>query len=183
MADRDESGRFQPGHNLPGPGRPSEYHPAMDDQARKLALLGLTDAEIAKFFGVTEQTLNNWKSDFPAFFESLMAGKVIADADVADSLYRRAMGEVVFVERRVKDDDGNYEVIRLMQKVPADAGAAKLWLTNRQPLLWRDKQAVEVTNPDGSLAPRPLDASLLSTEALRELAGVLNGKTAATDGG
>ncbi len=47
----------------------------------------------------------------------------------------------------------------------------------------KPQQAVELTNPDGSLAPRPLDASLLSTEALRELAGVLNGKTAATDGG
>jgi len=47
----------------------------------------------------------------------------------------------------------------------------------------KPSQAVEVSNPDGSLAPRPLDPSRLSTAALRELAGVLNGKTAATDGG
>ncbi|MCE8472376.1 helix-turn-helix domain-containing protein [Rhodovulum sulfidophilum] len=67
MTDRDESGRFQAGHSLPGPGRPSEYDPSMNDQARKLALLGLTDAEIGEFFGVTERTLNNWKAQFPAF--------------------------------------------------------------------------------------------------------------------
>lgn len=149
MADRDEAGRFQPGHGLPGPGRQSLYDPSMNEQARKLALLGLTDGEIAEFFGVDESTINNWKISHPAFFESLNAGKTIADAEVADSLYRRAMGEVVFTERRVKGEDGEYEVIRLMQSVPSDPGAAKLWLTNRQPRLWRDKQSVEHGGPDG----------------------------------
>lgn len=183
MADRDEAGRFRDGHNLPGPGRPSLYDPAMNEQARKLALLGLTDAEIAKYFGVDESTLNRWKLDHPAFCESLNAGKIKADADVADSLYRRAMGEVVFTERRVKTASGEYEVIRLMQSVPSDPGAAKLWLTNRQPALWREKQAVELTNPDGSLAPRSLDASKLSTAVLREIMGALSDEAPESDEG
>lgn len=175
MADRDEAGRFQSGHNLPGPGRPSVYDPSMAEQARKLALLGLTDAEIAEFFGVTEQTINNWKDEHPAFFASLVAGKIQADADVADSLYRRAMGEVVFTERRVKTADGGYDVIRLMQQVPADPGAAKLWLTNRQPRLWRDKQAVELTGKDGGpVQTQTIDPSKLSTDALRELMAARN---------
>lgn len=135
---------------VPGPGRDSKYSPEMNEAARKLALLGLTDEEIAAFFGVTKQTLNNWKRQFPAFFDSLNAGKTIADAEVAESLYRRAKGEVVFVEKRVKDDNGNYEIIRLSQQIPADPGAAKLWLTNRQGRLWREKshveQSGEVTN-------------------------------------
>lgn len=42
---------------------------------------------------------------------------------------------------------------------------------------------LDLTNSDGSLAPKVIDASQLSTEALRELAGVLNGKSAETDGG
>lgn len=75
MADRDEAGRFQSGHNLPGPGRPSVYDPSMAEQARKLALLGLTDAEIAEFFGVTEQTINNWKDEHPAFLRPSLLGK------------------------------------------------------------------------------------------------------------
>lgn len=183
MADRDDGGRFQPGHNLPGPGRPSEYDPAMNDQARKLALLGLTDAEIAEFFGVAVSTFYLWKERHPAFSEAVNAGGVQADAEVAASLYRRAMGEVVYVERRVKNDDGQHEIIRLSQRVPADPGAAKLWLTNRQPTKWRDKQAVEVTNPDGSLAPKPLDASKLSTAALREIMGALNDQAPDAEGG
>ncbi len=143
MADRDESGRFLVGHSQGGPGRSSMYDPSMNDQARKLALLGLTDKEMAEFFGVSESTLNNWKAEFPAFLVSLNEGKIVADANVADSLYRRAVGEVVFVEKRVKNSAGEYEIIRLSQQVPADPDAAKLWLTNRRPAQWRDKQELE----------------------------------------
>lgn len=149
MPDRDEEGRFQPGHNLPGPGRPSAYDPSMNDQARKLALLGLTDAEIAEFFGIATSTFYLWKERHPAFSEAVNAGGIQADADVADSLYRRAMGEVVFTEQRVKGSNGEYEIIRLSQRVPADPGAAKLWLTNRQPKKWRDKQEVQHDATDG----------------------------------
>lgn len=143
MADRDDKGHFLTGHSIPGPGRGSLYDPSMNEQARKLALLGLTDEEMARFFGVDEGTLNNWKNEFPAFFQSLNEGKTIADANVADSLYRRATGEVVFIEKRVKDHNGNYEIIRLSQQVPADSGAAKLWLTNRRGQNWRDKREHE----------------------------------------
>lgn len=143
---RATNGRYLVGHSEAGPGRDSLYDPSMNDAARKLALLGLTDKEIAAFFGVTEKTLNNWKNEHPAFFQSLNDGKVMADAEVAESLYRRAKGEVVFVERRVKTKEGEYEIIRLSQQVPADPGAAKLWLTNRQSQIWRDKHEVEYTH-------------------------------------
>lgn len=145
MENRDSAGRFLPAHAEPGPGRDSLYDPSMNDQARKLALLGMTDAEIATFFGVTEATLNNWKNEFPAFFESLNSGKVVADAEVADSLYRKAKGEVVYYEKVVKNSDGGYEVITLKQNVQGDAGAAKLWLTNRQSARWRDKHDIDIT--------------------------------------
>lgn len=117
----------------------------MNDQARKLALLGLTDRELAEFFGVTERTINNWKHEYPAFLHALTEGRVVADANVADSLYRRAIGEVVFTEKRVKGEDGEYEIIRLSQQVPADPGAAKLWLTNRRRKDWQEKVTQEHT--------------------------------------
>lgn len=72
------------------------------------------------------------------------------------------MGEVVFTERRVKTADGGYDVIRLMQQVPADPGAAKLWLTNRQPRLWRDKQAVELTGKDGGPVENKIVVEIVS---------------------
>ena len=140
---RKENGHYLLGHSEPGPGRDSLYNPSMNDAARKLALLGLTDKEIGEFFGIGESTMTNWKREHPAFLASLNEGKVIADADVADSLYRRAIGEVVFTERQFRTKEGDYEIVRLSQKVPADPGAAKLWLTNRQPQIWRDKHEVE----------------------------------------
>ncbi|PWE57144.1 terminase [Metarhizobium album] len=137
----------------------------MNDMARKLALLGLTDAEMAEFFGVTERTFNNWKDEFPAFFQSLNEGKTIADANVADSLYRRAVGEVVFVEKRVKGKDGEYEIIRLSQQIPADPGAAKLWLTNRRPQQWREKQEIDHKSSDGSMTPVRVELVALTPNA------------------
>lgn len=151
MSDRDDAGRFLPGHSIPGPGRPSDYDPSMNDAARKLALLGLTDGEIATFFGVCEDTLNAWKHAFPAFSESLNAGKVIADAEVAASLYQRAIGEVTWYERVIRTAQGE-ETIKLSKREAADPGAAKLWLTNRQGAKWRDKQTVE----HGSDPERPV---------------------------
>lgn len=138
--NRDSAGRFLTDHTAPGPGRDSLYDPAMNEMARKLALLGLTDAEIATFFGVTERTLNNWKKENPAFFQSLLDGKIAADANVADSLYRRATGEWVQFEKAYKDKDGKVEIVKLKSFLPGDPGAAKLWLTNRRGQNWRDKQ-------------------------------------------
>lgn len=149
MADRDEAGRFLPAHSIPGPGRPSGYDPSMNEQARKLALLGLTDEQMAEFFGVTAQTFYNWQAEFPAFFEAVHAGKLVADADVAASLYQRAIGEVLWVERVIKTPEGE-QTVKLSKREAADTGAIKLWLTNRQGDRWRDKQTVEGAGPGGS---------------------------------
>lgn len=146
MSDRDSEGHFQPGHNIPGPGRPSLYDPSMNEQARKLALLGLTDEEMAEFFGVTRQTFDNWKAEYPAFFAALMEGKIVADAEVANSLYKRATGEFVEFQKSYRNKHtGDIEIITLKSWNPGDPSAAKLWLTNRRGQNWRDKQSIEHT--------------------------------------
>ena len=124
-------------------GRPSKYQEEFADQARKLCLLGATDAELADFFEVCEATINNWKREHPAFLESIRAGKIKADAEVADSLYRRATGEFIQLEKLVKKDDGSYEAIRYKSYVPGDPNAAYKWLQNRRAQNWTDKQVVE----------------------------------------
>lgn len=57
-------------------------------------MLGYTDAELADFFEVSESTINKWKLDYPEFSESIKKGKAVADAEVSDRLYQRAMGFV-----------------------------------------------------------------------------------------
>lgn len=125
---------------VPGPGRDSLYDPSMNDAVRKLALLGLTDEEMAAFFGIHVRTFHRWKDEYPAFCHSLNEGKTIADANVAESLYKRATGEFVVVEKmHVNKQTGEASTVKLTQYVPGEAGAAMNWLKNRRRQDWQDK--------------------------------------------
>lgn len=127
-------------------GRPTQYRKEHDEVAYKLALLGHDDEKIADYFGVKEQTLNNWKRKHPSFFESLTRGKVIADAEVAASMYKRATGYEYDAEK-VVSDQGTPTIVTYREHIPPDPGAAKNWLANRQPKLWREK--IEHTGEGG----------------------------------
>ena len=129
--------------NSYSPGRSSDYQPAFDEQARKLCLLGATDAELADFFGVTEQTVNNWKEAHGSFFESITRGKLLADAEIADSLYNRAKG-YAHPDTHFTAYEGLVTATETTKHYPPDTQAASLWLRNRQPKKWRDKHEIAV---------------------------------------
>jgi hypothetical protein len=123
-------------------GRPTLYKEEFNEQVEKLCKLGATDNEIADFFEVDVSSINNWKISHPEFFESIKKGKILADSNVADRLYQRALGFEHDGEE-IKIADG--EVIRVpIRKIyPPDATAAIFWLKNRRSKEWRDKQEVE----------------------------------------
>src|SRR6266568_9065391 len=77
------------------PGQPTRYEPAFCPRARRLALLGLTDIEIADLFGISPDTLYEWRRRHPEFSDSLDAGKIEADPRVAERLFDRARGTTV----------------------------------------------------------------------------------------
>lgn len=125
-------------------GRPSKYKPEYAEQARKLCLLGATDEEMADFFEIAKSTLNEWKHEFPEFSDSIKKGKLLADANVADRLYQRAMGyEAPDVDIRVVE--GQIIETPLTKYYPPDTPAAIFWLKNRQRAKWRDKVENEVS--------------------------------------
>ncbi|WP_367155637.1 hypothetical protein [Methylomonas sp. HYX-M1] len=132
-------------------GRPTYYLPSHDRLAYDMCLRGTTDAEMAEAFGVTEQTINNWKRKHSTFFESIRKGKLVADAVVAGSLYKKATG-YRYLEIKIKemaDEFGNMtpvEKVVTEKELPPDTAAAFLWLKNRQPKYWRDKIEVESTH-------------------------------------
>lgn len=128
--------------------RKTSYKEEYDDLAFKYCLLGATDAKLGEFFGVTEQTINNWKNEFPTFFESIKRGKHEADAEVVDSLFGRAKGYEV-TETRYEESDSGVKNVTIKKHVAPDTTAAIFWLKNRQPAQWRDKQeqvVVEMTH-------------------------------------
>ena len=120
------------------PGRPSEYRPEYDRQAEAHCLLGGTDADLAKLFDVSEQTINAWKKAHPSFLESIRAGRDGADEHVAKSLYGRAVG-YSHPEDKIFQYEGSPVVVPTVKHYPPDTMAASLWLRNRQPARWRDK--------------------------------------------
>lgn len=123
-------------------GRPTKYKAEYAEQARKLCLLGSTDADLADFFEVPESTINNWKKAHPEFMESIKKGKAIADATVADRLYKRATG---YEHQAVKifNNGGEKMVVPYTERFAPDTTAAIFWLKNRQPASWRDRQHTE----------------------------------------
>lgn len=124
-------------------GRPTKYKEEYNDQAYKLCLLGHTDAELGEFFEVDERTINNWKIDYPEFFQSIKKGKEIADGNVVQSLYHRAIGYQA-PDLDIKMYEGEIIETPYIKHYPPDATSAIFWLKNRQPKKWRDKQVNEL---------------------------------------
>lgn len=120
-------------------GRPSKYQPEFAEQALKLCRLGAKDTELADFFHVSEQTINAWKDAYPKFLESLKEGKGLADAEVADKLFKRATGYEHTAVKISASPDGKEHITEYVEKYPPDTTAAIFWLKNRRPDLWRDK--------------------------------------------
>lgn len=139
-------------------GRPSSYREEFAEQAYKLCLLGATDAKMADFFGVAESTLNLWKKVVPDFSESITRGKERADAEIAEALFHRGKG-YSHPEVHVSNYQGQITLTPLTKHYPPDTQAASLWLRNRQPDLWRDKQDVQHSG-SVTIQASPLDERL-----------------------
>jgi hypothetical protein len=126
---------------MPG-GRPSKYQDTFPAQAAKLCRLGATDAELADFFGVSEQTINTWKKEHPQFLEALNEGKTQADARVVASLFSRATG-YSHPDTHVSVYEGVPTLTPITKHFPPDVTACIFWLKNRNPAAWRDRSEVE----------------------------------------
>jgi len=135
----------KPSEKLKKRGRKSLYNPDIHPKkAHGLTLMGKTNDEVAKALGITRETLNQWKKQFPEFSDSIKGTKDIADAPVVKSLYQRALG-YEYTETSVKNDpDKGIITTTTVKQVAPDVTAQIFWLKNRQPRDWRDKQTVEL---------------------------------------
>lgn len=155
-------------------GAPSKYKQEYCEQVFKLCLLGATDKEIADFFNVKESTINNWKVYHPEFLESIKKGKLNADAEVANSLYKRALGfeydEITYEKINIDvdgieeatDEDIKTEAYKkkiVSKMIVPDVAAQNIWLKNRrgkvakQAQRWADKVETGLTDNEGNDVP------------------------------
>ena len=131
-------------------GQPSKKDTIPTHQLKALYQQGMTDRQVADFFEVTEQTINNWKKTDTNFFESLKDWKDEADQEIEMSLYQRAKGGTFG-----KND------------YPPDPTSIIFWLKNRKPKQWRDTYKHEHTGEDGG----PIEFT--DTERAARLAAIL----------
>jgi len=150
--------------------RPSKYKKEFAEQARKLCLLGHTDADLAKFFEVSESTINKWKLVHSEFSESIKKGKDVADADIAEKLYHRAIG-YEHSEDDIRAVSGEIVITPTVKHYPPDTAAAIFWLKNRQSKKWRDKQEVghDIQQPTPvNIVVNAIDARVREDEDITE---------------
>lgn len=125
-------------------GRPTLYREELVEAAYKLALLGMTNEEMASYFEVATSTFSLWMATHSSFSDAVKNGKAIADASVAESLYKSAMGLHVSTEDKlISDGEGGQEVVTLTKQVDPAVSAQIFWLKNRQPKLWKDRVEVK----------------------------------------
>jgi hypothetical protein len=127
-------------------GRPSKYKETFCIQVVKLCKLGATDKEIADFFEVSEDTIHEWKKVHPQFSESIKKGKITADMQVADKLFKRAIG-YTHKEDKIFQYEGMPVIVPTKKHYPPDPVSGFFWLKNRRPQQWKDK-------PEGSEIPQ-----------------------------
>jgi hypothetical protein len=153
-------------------GRPSKFDSINTNQLKKLVLKGFTDVEIADFFGITRQTLDNYKKQKPEFFASLKEWKLEADDKVERALFESACGYRTTYKKNMVVSDGKdmgSHIEKVTEEVafPPNATSCIFWLKNRKPEQYRE-------TPPPALDPRFEDAELIFT-------GVPNQRSAAAE--
>ena len=136
------------------------------DIAHELALLGLTDGQLALAFGVVPTTISAWKRNYPEFREMVEAGRTKADAAVAKALYQRAVG-YSHVKQYVSVIQKTGEVITtdITEHCPPDVTACIKWLQMRQKELWGTSK----TEVDISIVLKQEELNAFSDEELETI--------------
>lgn len=158
--------------------RKNKYHSHVEP---KLLLVeawardGTIDEDIAKKLGVSYSTFRKYRDEYEALSAALKRGKEVADVEVENALFRRAIGyrydEVTREADKVIDPETGelvtimVETKRVTKEVQPDVAAQIFWLKNRRPDKWRDKQDIQHS---GSMdVNNPMKG--LTTDELRKL--------------
>lgn len=105
---------------------------------------GLTDEDIAHNMGIAKATLCDWKNKFPELSDVIKQSKEVADRIVENALFKRATGyryKEITKETRYGINGEPLEYTKEVEKeFPPDPASMVIWLKNRKPDTWREKQ-------------------------------------------
>lgn len=121
----------------------TKWAPDKIEEARNMALLGYSEADMARVWGISTPTIDLWKKLYPEFQKALKDGKSPANAKVVASLYKKAIGYFEY-EEVVKIYKGKAVKMRVKKYYPPDTEAIKYFLSCKEREKW--SQRTEVTN-------------------------------------
>lgn len=115
---------------------------------------GLTQEQISEKIGISRSTLNEWIKKYADIADTLKKGKEVADREIEESLFKKAKGFTMKIQKpfklkKITYDKKTFKKIKEEEKVeyaeeevyiPPDTVAMIFWLKNRKPEVWRDKQ-------------------------------------------
>lgn len=131
-------------------GRKSLYDPTKHpQQILILAEQGYTNDQIAEALNISVETLKGWIKKYPELIPPIKEGKDKADGEIETSLFNRAKGMKVKEITVIQNPDGSTRKEIKEKEIPPDTAAAFIWLKNRKPKQWRDKQEMQLTGKDG----------------------------------
>jgi hypothetical protein len=126
-----------------GGGRKGKYEYWLTDDGllllQKWARDGLTDEQIAKKCRINTATMYDWKKKYSEISEALKKGKEIADTEVENALFKRAIGFRCVDVREELEAGMLTKEIKTIKFIPPDVTAGIFWLKNRTPDIWRDR--------------------------------------------
>lgn len=115
---------------------------------------GLTDEQICNNLNISIQTFYTYKSKYIEFFEAIKKGKEVADIEVENALFKRAIGykykEVIKEVKEINGKKTTY-VKEVIKEMPGDVGAQIFWLKNRKSNKWKDKQDIDLQDNNVSI--------------------------------
>lgn len=115
---------------------------------------GLTDEQIFKNLGISRDTFYKYKEKYSDFSEAIKKGKEVADIEVENALFKRAIGyKYKEVIKEVKEIDGKKTtyIKEVVKEMPGDVGAQIFWLKNRKSSKWKDKQDIDIEDNNVSI--------------------------------
>ena len=115
---------------------------------------GLTDEQICKNLGIVKDTFYKYKEKYTDFSDALKKGKEVADIEVENALFKRAIGyKYKEVIKEVKEIDGKKStyIKEVTKEMAGDVGAQIFWLKNRKSSKWKDKQDIDIEDNNVSI--------------------------------
>ena len=125
------------------------YNPKMCKIAQNCAMMGMTDQHICEILGISDDSYYRYIKKYPEFKEAIQQGRHGILGDVAEKLYKTALG-YEYTERTVITSDDGRITEKVEQKYSKPSIVAQKYImSSRLGGEWRESSKVEMTGKDG----------------------------------